>query len=165
MKALLNPWVIVGFLVWTGLIGGGSYFYGHHNGANSIQTKWDADRLATANEVARLTLETAAKEAKARAINAKERKNREQTIADINADRDSLSQRLRDYEAEILRASGGEIAGGLGPDAIARIASGQAEVARRYDDYDKACQRDAVRFADVQAVIRRFQAAQDAVAK
>jgi hypothetical protein len=144
VKALLNPWILVGLLVWTGLVGGGSYFYGHHNGVIATTTKWNAERLATANEVAERTKENAAKESRERA---------------------SLSQRLRDYEAEILRASGGEAAGGLGPDAIARIAARKAETDRLYDEYDKACQRDAVRLGDVQAVIRRFQESQDAVAK
>lgn len=45
----MNPWAIAGALAAAILIGGAGFYFGDEYGTNSVQVKWNADKVARAN--------------------------------------------------------------------------------------------------------------------
>lgn len=130
----------------------------HHHGYNAgkatVQAAWDKDRAARAEADARVMQAQAELEAANRARNEVIEREYKDKLAAIAADRDSIAGRVREYESRLRSLSAAQATGQRGLDAIAGIAARQREMDELFDNYDKSCQRDAIRFRALQDEIR-----------
>jgi len=127
---------------------------GEASGEARITLQWQADTAARDKATA-----DAIAAAQKRAENAKKHNDEVLTdanakLAAIDADRTSLSGLLHHANDQIHRLTAGQASDRLGLDVLTGIAARTAEVDRRYDEYDRACQRDAVRFGALQDQLR-----------
>jgi hypothetical protein len=81
-------------------------------------------------------------------------KDANEKLLAIAADRDSLGGMLRRAQDGLRRAEAAAHTNQLGADVVAGIASRASELEAAFDNYDRACQRDAVRFHALQEQVR-----------
>jgi hypothetical protein len=140
------------------LVLGAVAWYSHHQGYETgkakIQAKWDDDRAKVRDAADKQAAKALADEEAARAHNDEVIRGKDAQIAAIAADNQSLSGIVRDYQNRLRSSAMSQATGQRGLDVAAGIASRSAEADRLYDEYDKACRRDAVRFSALQDQIR-----------
>lgn len=130
----------------------------HHAGVKAgraqIQALWDADTAkrdrVEADEIAR---QRASAEA-TRASNEQRLKDANAQLLAIAADRDSLGRMYLQASGEVRRLASSAATSQRGADVGAGIAARSAALEEAFDAYDRACQRDAVRFKALQDEIR-----------
>lgn len=130
----------------------------HHSGVKSgraeVQAKWDAD-TAKRDKVAADEIAKQAADAEAtRKHNDEVLKNANAQLLAIAADRDSLGRMYLQASDQVRRLASGQATDKLGLDVASGIASRSAALEAAFDSYDRACQRDAVRFSALQDEIR-----------
>lgn len=130
----------------AGLLGWAIHTYNEHlrdQGRAEIQVKFDAyrkeiARLATEREVANMVKDAQVIATNEAALNAYQK-----TLADIAADRDGLSKRLRNSQARTCSAAGTQVDHRPAVATASPEPSSEEAVDRLYDEYDRACQGDA----------------------
>jgi len=123
-------------------------------GEAARQALWEADAHARDKATADAIAAVQERERQAVAHNVEVIRDANEKLVAIAADRESLAGRVRDYENSLRRLSAGQATSQLGADVGAGIAARAAAVDAAYDAYDRACQRDAVRFGALQDQIR-----------
>lgn len=147
---------IAGAVIAAGVLG-----YGHSRykaGKAAEHALWAADTAARDKAAAEAIAAQKAAELAAQAHNQEIQTDANTKLAAIAADRDNLSGMLRRADDRIRSLAAAKATGDLGISVATGIAT-RAEEARRaietqYDVYDRACQRDAVRFQALQDQIR-----------
>ena len=154
MAFLLRYWKHLAAALVVVLVLGYTHHKGYEAGKAVVTAEW-AEDMANRNKVdQKLALENAEKLAAAEARNEAIKNAKDKELASIAADRVSLAGRVRDYEDRLRALSSAQATDKLGLAVIAGIAERQKELDRRYDEYDKACQRDAVRFSALQEEVK-----------
>jgi len=130
------------------------YENGRKVGEASIMAEWKADTArrdkvdSDAREAERLRLASIA------SANQESLSNVNKQLIAIASDRDSLSRMYLQARDQVRSLSSSQATSQLGVDVAAGIASRASELEKAFDAYDAACQRDAVRFAGLQAELR-----------
>ncbi len=158
------PRIYIYLIAFAALSGGVAWFShvryeaGEDAGKAKVQALWDADKKALSETNAKILAEAAAREKAAQVKNTEVLRDTNAQLVAIAADRDSLADRMRDYQDRIRRLAASAATSERGVDVAAGIASRAQEAERavrqQYDRYDVSCQRDAVRFQALQDQIR-----------
>lgn len=130
----------------------------HHAGVKAgraeIQAKWDADTAHRDKVSAEAIAKEAAKAEAARKRNDEVMRNVNAQLLAIAADRDSLGRMYLQASGEVRRLAASQATDKLGLVVTTGIAARSAALEEAFDAYDRACQRDAVRFKALQDEIR-----------
>jgi len=93
---MMNPWVILGFVVAVIGAAGAGYYQGNEAGQAKIQQKWDRERAAQEAEYAAAQAAAREKEQELQAGADSLRKEKDREIRDLNARAVALANSLRD---------------------------------------------------------------------
>jgi osmotically-inducible protein OsmY len=93
---MMNPWVILGFVIAIGTAAGGGYYKGNAAGQAEIQQKWDAEKAKQYAEYAKAQEEARKREQQLQNTADTLRRQKDAEIRDINARATALSNSLRD---------------------------------------------------------------------
>lgn len=93
---MMNPWVILGFVVAVIGAAGAGYYQGNEAGQAKIQQKWDRERAAQEAEYAAAQAAAREKEQELQAGADSLRKEKDREIRDLNARAVALANSMRD---------------------------------------------------------------------
>ena len=119
-----------------------------------MEALWQAD--VEARDLAAATAIAAMDSARTAALlnNQEILRETNEKLAAVASDRDSLADRVRRAADEVRSLAAAAATSQRGADVAAGIAARQAALDAAYDAYDRACQRDAVRFDALQREIK-----------
>ena len=130
------------------------YENGRKAGEASITADWKADTARRDKVDSDIREAERLRQASIASANQESLSNVNKQLIAIASDRDSLSRMYLQTRDQVRSLSSSQATSQLGVDVAAGIASRAAELEKAFDAYDAACQRDAVRFAGLQAELR-----------
>ena len=95
---MMNPWVILGFVLAIGAAAGGGYYQGNTAGRAVIQQAWDKEKAEQYAAYAKGQEEARQREREMQQAADKLRREKDAQIRDINARATALSNSLRDRQ-------------------------------------------------------------------
>lgn len=93
---MMNPWVILGFVIAIGTAAGGGYYKGNAAGQAEIQQKWDAEKAKQYAEYAKAQEEARKREQELQSAADTLRREKDAEIRNVNARAIALTNSLRD---------------------------------------------------------------------
>ena len=96
---MMNPWVILGFVIAIALAAGGGYYKGNEAGMADVQQQWDKEKAAQMEQYAKDQEAARQKEQELQANADKLRREKDAQIRDINARHTAIVNGLRDRQA------------------------------------------------------------------
>jgi hypothetical protein len=95
---MMNPWVILGFVLAIGAAAGGGYYKGNSAGRAEVQQAWDKEKAEQYAAYAKGQEEARKREQEMQQAADKLRREKDAEIRDINARTIALSNSLRDRQ-------------------------------------------------------------------
>lgn len=145
---MMNPWVILAFVLAVGAAAGGGYYQGNTAGRAVIQQAWDKEKAEQYAAYAKGQEEARKREQEMQAAADKLRREKDAEIRDINARTTALANSLRDRPER--PAKDGSLSGVAGTSENTEWCTG----ARLYRDYAEAFAREATRAAELQVELK-----------
>lgn len=106
---MMNPWVILAFVLAVGAAAGGGYYQGNTAGKAVVQQAWDREKAEQYAAYAKGQEEARRREQEMQQMADKLRREKDAEIRDINARATALSNSLRDRQER--PASNGSVSG------------------------------------------------------
>ena len=155
---MMNPWVILGFVLAIGAAAGGGYYKGNSAGRAEVQQAWDKEKAEQYAAYAKGQEEARKREQEMQQAADKLRREKDAEIRDINARTIALSNSLRDRQER--PAQNGAVSG------AARSCGGAsgAELAKGDGEFLAGYSADAARLqAALDQCVKQYNAARQKV--
>ena len=155
---MMNPWVILAFVLAVGAAAGGGYYQGNTVGQAVVQQAWDKEKAEQYAAYAKGQEEARRREQEMQQSADRLRREKDAQIRDINARATALSNSLRDRQER--PASNGSVSG------TARSCAGAsgAELAKGDGEFLAGYSADAARLqAALDQCVKQYNAARQKV--